>query len=77
MVDPFKKAESKPLYKKDGRIEKLNFRPLIVLFSISKIYERCLHEQIYYYFDKMFSKYQSGCHEDNDTQLVLLLQNFT
>ena len=58
-------------------MENLNCRPLIVLSSISKIYERCLHEQIYYYFDKMFSKYQSGSHEGNDTQLVSLLQNFT
>ena len=55
-----KKAKVQPLYKKDGKTEKSNYRPIRVLSNVSKIYERCLHDQIYSYFDKIFSVYQWG-----------------
>ena len=42
-VNAFKKAEVRPIYKKDGRIEKSNYRPISVLSNVSKIYERCLY----------------------------------
>ena len=55
-VNFFKKAEVRPIYKKDGRTEKSNYRPISVLSNVSKIYERCIYERIYSYFDKIFSK---------------------
>ena len=59
-VNAFKKAEVRLIYKKDGRTEKLNYRPISVLSNVSKIYERCIYEQMYFYFDKIFSKNQCG-----------------
>ena len=49
-VNAFKKAEVRPICKKDGRTEKSNYRPISVLSNVSNIYERCIHEQIYCYF---------------------------
>ena len=43
-----KKAEVSPLYKEDGRTEKSNYRTICVLLNVSKIYERCFYDQIYY-----------------------------
>ena len=36
------KAEIRPIYKKDGRTGKSNYRPISVLSNVLKIYERCL-----------------------------------
>ena len=54
-VDTFKKAKIRPIYKRDGRTKKSNDRPSIVLSNVSKNYERCLYDQIYFNFDKIFS----------------------
>ena len=43
-VDAFKKTEVRPLYKKDGRTKKSNYRPISFLSNVSKIYERCLYD---------------------------------
>ena len=60
-IDDFKQAEVRPLYKKDGRTDKSNYRPISILSNVSKIYERSLYNQLYDYFDKnIFSEYQSG-----------------
>ena len=71
-VNLFKKAEVRPIYKKDGRTEKSNYRPISVLSNVSKIYERCIYEQMYSYFDKIFSKNQFGFHKGFNTQHILL-----
>ena len=71
-VDAFKKSEIRPLYKKGGRTEKSNYRPISVLSNVSKIYERCLYDQIYSYFGKIFSKYQCGFRKGINTQHILL-----
>ena len=52
----FKKAVVRPIYKKDGRKEKSNYRPISVLSNIFRIYERCIYKQMYSYLDKIFSK---------------------
>ena len=70
-VDAFKKAEIRPIYKKDGRTEKSN-RPISVLSNVSEIYEICLYDQIYSYFDKIFSRYQCGFRKGFSTQHILL-----
>ena len=53
-VEDFKKAEVHPMYKKDGRKEKSNYRPASIFSNVSKVYERCLYNQIYYFFQKKF-----------------------
>ena len=51
-IADFKKAEVRPVYKNDGRVDKSNYRLISILSSISKIYERCLYSQLYDFFDK-------------------------
>ena len=73
-VDDFKQAEVRPFYKKDGRTDKSNYRPISILSNVSKIYERSLCNQLYDYFDKnFFSKYQCGFRKDFSTQHALLV----
>ena len=73
-IDDFKQAEVCPLYKKDGRTDKSNYRPISILSNVSKIYERSLYNQLYDYFDKnIFSKYQCGFRKDFSTQYALLV----
>ena len=53
-----KKWKSVPCTKKDGRKEKSNYRPVNIFSNVSKVYERCLYDQIYYFFENKFSRYQ-------------------
>ena len=71
-VNAFKKAEVRPICKKDGRTEKSNYRLISFLSNVSKIYEICMYEEMYYYFDKIFSKNQCGFHKGFNTQHILL-----
>ena len=60
-IADFKKAEVLPLYKNDGRADKSNYRPISILSNVSKIYGRCLYNQLYDCFDKnIFSEYRCG-----------------
>ena len=71
-VNIFKKAEVWPIYEKDGRTEKSNYRPISVLSNVSKMYERCIYVQMYSYFDKILSKNQCGFRKGFNTQHILL-----
>ena len=71
-VEDFKKAEVRLLYKKDGRKEKSNYRPVSILSNVSKVYERCLYDQIYDFFENTFSKYQCKFRKGFNTQNALL-----
>ena len=53
-------ADVKPVFKKNSRTDKENYRPVSILPNISKIYERCLYKQLYDYFDVIFSRNQCG-----------------
>ena len=53
----FKKADITPSFKKDDCLLKCNYRPLSILPTLSKIYEKALYQQIYEYFNAIFSKY--------------------
>ena len=41
--------------------------------SLSKIYERCMFDQMYCYFNQILSKHQSGFRQSHNTQHSLLL----
>ena len=43
-----------PLYKKEGRLNKVNYRPVSLLTVISKIYESVMFDQVSDYFDPIF-----------------------
>ena len=55
-----KYADVTPIYKKDDKTDKTNYRPISILPNLSKIYERLMYNQISPYFDSVFSKFQSG-----------------
>ena len=55
-----KKADITPVFKKDDKFLKNNYRPIGVLPSVSNIYEGCIYDQINDYFHPLFSKLQCG-----------------
>ena len=55
-----KLADVTPVYKKKSKNSKDNYRPVSILSNISKIYERCIYNQIQLFFDSLLSKYQCG-----------------
>ena len=67
-----KQAAMKPIYKKDSRNEKENYRPVSIVPNLSKIYERCLYIQINKYFDPILSKCQFGFRKGYSAQQCLL-----
>ena len=67
-----KNADITPTFKKGDRLLKSNYRPVSILPTISKIYEKILYKQIYTYFDCIFSKYLCGFRKGHITQYGLL-----
>ena len=58
-----KYADVTPVFKKDDKSGKSNYRPISILPNLSKVCERIMQNQIYPYLNKIFSKYQ--CHFPN------------
>ena len=63
-----KQADIKPIYKKESRNEKENYRPVSILPNLSKIFERFMYDQLKDHFDKLLSKYQCGFRKGFSTQ---------
>ena len=55
-----KLANITPVHKKYSKSKKDHYRPISILPSISKIYERFFFKQISEYFEQFLSKYQCG-----------------
>ena len=58
--EQLKLADVKPIFKKNSRTDKENYRPVSILPNISKIYERCLYKQLHDYVDVIFLWNQCG-----------------
>ena len=56
--EQLKYADIKPVFKKDSRTDKKNYRPISILPNVSKNYERCINKQLEEYFQALLSKYQ-------------------
>ena len=67
-----KNADITPTFKKADRLLKINYRPVSILPTLSKIYEKKLYLQIYDYFNGIFSKYLGGFRKGHNTQHCLL-----
>ena len=70
-----KKAEIIPVYKKDDHLKKENYRPVSLLYHVSKIFERLIYKQINDYMCDKFSKYITGfrkCYGAQHSLLVML-----
>ena len=67
-----KKVDVKPVFKKDEKLLKNNYRSVSILPSAPKIYERCMYHQINDYFHLIFSKLQYGFWKRFNAQHCLL-----
>ena len=67
-----------PVYKKDNRSEKGNYRPISILPNISEVFERCVYKQMSQFFDGIMSKFQCAFRKGHSPQhdLILLLQKW-
>ena len=71
-LSDLKLADVTPVYKKKSKNSKDNYRPASILSNISKIYERCIYDQIQLFFDSLLSKYQCGFRRGYNTQQCLI-----
>ena len=57
---------------------KTNYRPVSILPTVSKIYERCLYDQINEYFQPLFSKLLYGFCKGHSAQhcLQVLIEKY-
>ena len=70
-----KETDIIPAHKKKSKLSKANYRPVSILLNISKVYERCLHDQISKYSETGFSKFQCGFRKVYSAQHCLLGMN--
>ena len=68
-----KLAEVIPLFKKDDRTCKSNYRPISILPNLSKIYEKCLYDQMSDFFEQILSNYQFGFRKGISAQQCLMV----
>ena len=68
-----KKTYITPVFKKDKKFLKNNYRPVRILPSVSKIYECCIYDQINDYFHPFFSKLQCRFPNGFNAQHCLLV----
>ena len=66
------------MHKKEDRNDKNNYRPVSILPSISKIFEKMLYTQIYKYIEKKLSKYQCGFRKNFSAQhsIIFMLEKW-
>ena len=62
-----------PAYKKNSKDSKDNYRPVSILSNISKVYERCIYEQLQSYFEKILSPYHCGFQKGFNAQRCLIV----
>ena len=67
-----KDTDITPVYKKNNRHEKENYRPVSIISVIAKILERCLHDQIYKNIKNTLSRHQMGYRKGYSSQHSLI-----
>ena len=72
MFPPDLKLSVTPVFKTKSKNSKDKYRPASILSNISKIYERCLYDQIQVFFDSILSKYQCGFPRGYNVQQCLI-----
>ena len=70
--DIMKLTDVSSLYKKNDNLKKDNYRPVSVLPSLSKVYERVMGQQLSDFFDKIFSALLSAFRKRYSCQSTLL-----
>ena len=56
-------ADMTPVHKNKSKNSKDNYRPVSILSNISKVYERCLYDQIQVFFKSILSNISTGFKE--------------
>ena len=71
-------ANITPVHKKDDTTDKENYRPISNLPTISKVFERIIYDQMYSFFQNLFSIYLGGFRKGFSVQhsLVRLLKKW-
>ena len=69
--DPLKIGDVTPVHKKGERTIKENYRPISILPTVSKVYERNMYAQIYAYIEKYLSPFLCGFRKGYSTQHCL------
>ena len=72
MPDEFKIADIAPVFKKEDPNDKTNYKPIILLPLISKIFEKFLYQQIEDFPNKNLSPKLCGFRKGHSTQYALL-----
>ena len=67
-----KMADISPAHKKDERTNKDNYRPVSILPSVSKIFERIMYSQIEHYMNNHLSEHLCGFRKGYSTQYCLI-----
>ena len=70
--DLLKHAEVSSILKKGDDLNKTNYRPVSILTTISKIFEKNMASQLQHYFDDIFHPYLSAFRKGYSTQSLLL-----
>ena len=67
-----KYANVSPIYKKDDNTKKENYRPISILPTISKMFERLIFQQVTSYVSRLLSPYLCGFRKGYNAQHALL-----
>ena len=67
-----KQAQVIPIFKKKDPLDKQNYRPVSILPTISKLYERTIHDQLTEFFDNIFSLFLAAFRKGFGCQTTLL-----
>ena len=65
-------ADVIPIFKKDDPFEKANYRPISLLPSLSKLYEKLIYQQLKAFFENKLSPFFCGFRSRYSTQHALL-----
>ena len=70
----FKIEKVKPIYKKGNKSYLNNYRPILLLPTISKIFERVIHTQLYNYLseNELLCEQQYGFRSQHSTELAAI-----
>ena len=68
----FKFADVSPIFKKGDRLQKENYRPISILSTVSKIFEKIMFKQVNEFIEPILSKYLCGFRKNRSAQHCLI-----
>ena len=72
MPIPFKQADLCPIFKNGDTMDVVNYRPVSILPSSSKVFEKEMVYQMSKYFVDLFNLYVSGFRKNHSCETVLI-----